>query len=275
METVRKRILVTGKVQGVGYRALVKQLARTSGIKGYVRNLDDGSVEIYAQAPPDILESFVTQIRIKGGNNNFSVNVETISMFSESDKAFKPEKSAFKTFWVYYDEDLSAGEKEMVEKAEIGTLMLAGLDSKLGMVDSKLGGVDSKLGGIDSKLGGVDSKLGGIDSKLSDLRDETKAFRQETKGNFDELNGETSAFRHESKANFVGLKEEVSNFRHENNENLLALKGHTTDFRNETRGNFTKLDVKYDSVSGTLNKINGNLEKISTAVQKLAVKFSK
>ena len=38
-------IIVTGRVQGVGYRAWIEQEAKTRGLSGWVRNLRDGSVE--------------------------------------------------------------------------------------------------------------------------------------------------------------------------------------------------------------------------------------
>ena len=45
---IARRYLVHGRVQGVGYRFFVQHAAARLGIRGWVRNLDDGSVEIYA-----------------------------------------------------------------------------------------------------------------------------------------------------------------------------------------------------------------------------------
>lgn len=42
------RAIVSGKVQGVGYRMSTLQKARQIGVKGYVRNLVNGNVEIVA-----------------------------------------------------------------------------------------------------------------------------------------------------------------------------------------------------------------------------------
>jgi acylphosphatase len=43
------RLLVSGRVQGIGYRYFTRQTARRLGLAGWVRNLDDGSVEIHAE----------------------------------------------------------------------------------------------------------------------------------------------------------------------------------------------------------------------------------
>ena len=45
---VCKRCLVSGRVQGVFYRASTAERARTLGITGYARNLPDGRVEVLA-----------------------------------------------------------------------------------------------------------------------------------------------------------------------------------------------------------------------------------
>ncbi len=43
--------LVRGRVQGVGFRWFVERVARELGLTGYVKNLDDGRVEVYAVGP--------------------------------------------------------------------------------------------------------------------------------------------------------------------------------------------------------------------------------
>lgn len=42
---VRRRVVVSGRVQGVGFRAAVSRHARTRGVAGWVRNLPTGQVE--------------------------------------------------------------------------------------------------------------------------------------------------------------------------------------------------------------------------------------
>ena len=49
---------VTGRVQGVGFRAYVADLARTEGVQGWVRNLPDGSVQARAEGDAETLARF-------------------------------------------------------------------------------------------------------------------------------------------------------------------------------------------------------------------------
>ena len=52
-------INLKGRVQGVGFRYHTQNAASKYGIKGWVKNIPDGSVEIEAQAPEKNLELFV------------------------------------------------------------------------------------------------------------------------------------------------------------------------------------------------------------------------
>ena len=46
-----RRWFVRGRVQGVGFRYFAQREAEALGLTGYVRNLDDGRVEVYAVGP--------------------------------------------------------------------------------------------------------------------------------------------------------------------------------------------------------------------------------
>ena len=45
---VAKRFYVSGSVQGVGYRFFAQRAANALGVRGYVKNLRDGRVEVFA-----------------------------------------------------------------------------------------------------------------------------------------------------------------------------------------------------------------------------------
>lgn len=54
-----KRCLVSGRVQGVWYRASAQQRARELQVAGYARNLPDGQVEVLVHGEPDAVGQFV------------------------------------------------------------------------------------------------------------------------------------------------------------------------------------------------------------------------
>lgn len=60
MKTIR--MVVTGKVQHVGFRACTKRIAVSLGISGEVKNLSDGTVEIVASGDQVILDKFIAMI---------------------------------------------------------------------------------------------------------------------------------------------------------------------------------------------------------------------
>ena len=57
------RLLISGIVQGVGFRYFTLRAARHLGLSGYVRNLRDGRVEAVASGEPEAIEAFVSQMR--------------------------------------------------------------------------------------------------------------------------------------------------------------------------------------------------------------------
>jgi len=57
--TRRLKILVAGRVQGVGFRAFTEKEARRLGINGFVKNLPDGRVEIIAEADAEKLQALL------------------------------------------------------------------------------------------------------------------------------------------------------------------------------------------------------------------------
>lgn len=55
-------MIVSGRVQGVGFRYYVEDIALGMNISGWVRNLSDGTVEIDAEGEEDKLKNFVRTI---------------------------------------------------------------------------------------------------------------------------------------------------------------------------------------------------------------------
>jgi len=59
MGETRAHVFVSGKVQGVYYRANTRDAAREKGIEGWVSNLDDGRVEAVFEGEEDAVKTMV------------------------------------------------------------------------------------------------------------------------------------------------------------------------------------------------------------------------
>ncbi len=62
MEKVRKHIIVSGRVQGVGFRYRVQYLAPGLKITGWVKNLDDGRVEMELQGTEEKIKQLFEEL---------------------------------------------------------------------------------------------------------------------------------------------------------------------------------------------------------------------
>lgn len=62
MARIGRKVLFTGRVQGVGFRMTACEVARRYDVTGHVRNLPDGSVEMVAEGEPETLDAFVAAV---------------------------------------------------------------------------------------------------------------------------------------------------------------------------------------------------------------------
>ena len=71
----RIHLIISGHVQGVGFRYFCLEQAQSLGISGYARNMPDGSVEIEAQGEESAIEKFLALVR-RGPRSAEVTNVE-------------------------------------------------------------------------------------------------------------------------------------------------------------------------------------------------------
>jgi acylphosphatase len=62
-DTIRRRLVVHGNVQGVFYRDSTRHAARDEGVSGWAANRSDGTVEVVLEGPPDAVASVVSYCR--------------------------------------------------------------------------------------------------------------------------------------------------------------------------------------------------------------------
>jgi acylphosphatase len=84
MKRIAVRLIVTGRVQGVGYRWWARGQARALGVSGWVRNLRDGTVELVAAGGPEAVERMARACR----EGPPAAMVDSVQRFEAEDEGF-------------------------------------------------------------------------------------------------------------------------------------------------------------------------------------------
>jgi acylphosphatase len=63
LNLIARHYLISGRVQGVGFRYFAERSARQARVTGWVRNLADGSVEVHAEGTLAQIELFASNLR--------------------------------------------------------------------------------------------------------------------------------------------------------------------------------------------------------------------
>ena len=138
--TVRKRFIVNGRVQRVGYRALVLAFADTMGLKGLTRNLPDKTVEIVCEGTPEAIGAFLKAIDRKGDPlDPLAINVLSIG------ETQPPPEGELKEFSIDYGRELTPIERESLDRDEI---MILGA----GILNIKVDGVGKDVRDMHSDM---------------------------------------------------------------------------------------------------------------------------
>jgi len=84
-------IFYSGRVQGIGFRYTVQDLANQQKVSGWVKNLDDARVEVAAEAEENVLDRFLQQV-----NRHFA------SYIADAHIEWKPASGEFSDFKVIF-----------------------------------------------------------------------------------------------------------------------------------------------------------------------------
>jgi len=87
-DRVRAHVFVSGRVQGVYYRASTRDRAREAGVDGWVKNLDDGRVEAVFEGPERAVDEMVEWCRT-GSRAARVENVELTTTVPEGEAGFE------------------------------------------------------------------------------------------------------------------------------------------------------------------------------------------
>ncbi|MDE1870059.1 MAG: acylphosphatase [Candidatus Micrarchaeota archaeon] len=83
---MRAIILVTGKVQGIGFRNFIRYTGKYGNLKGLVRNLVNGKVEIFAEGEEKDIHMLVANIK---ATKHPGALIENVELFLEGELGYK------------------------------------------------------------------------------------------------------------------------------------------------------------------------------------------
>jgi len=81
---MRRRVIVRGRVQGVGFRWFVREHAQALRLAGWVRNLPDGMVELEVEGPSERVAELLEQVA-EGPDGAVVAAVEDVQLSSSPD----------------------------------------------------------------------------------------------------------------------------------------------------------------------------------------------
>ena len=171
---IRLTAIVSGKVQEVGYRARVVDIANAFGLKGMIENLKDGRVKIIAEGEDEKLKWFEFAIDIK----NTLISVSAII------KTYSPATGDFENFGklVTKGETDSRLDTAAVYLKEIVVSVNKMNDNLGGKMDQMLDKQDATIGEIQALRtdlkGYMDMRFKRIESDLSELKDMKVALKE-------------------------------------------------------------------------------------------------
>ncbi|MDZ7758492.1 MAG: acylphosphatase [Rhodohalobacter sp.] len=89
MNLKEMKLMISGRVQGVGFRHYTRTNAGELGIKGWVRNLDNGDVEALLQGPEEKLNLMLEKLK----SGPMPARVDNIDIVEEKESPEKEEKT--------------------------------------------------------------------------------------------------------------------------------------------------------------------------------------
>ena len=167
---MRLTAFVSGKVQEVGYRARIVDIANAFGLKGMIENLKDGRVKIIAEGEDEKLKWFESAIDIRN----------TLIYVSSIEKKYSPASNEFDNFGKLVlkgetDTRLDTAAvylKELVSVVKNMDNNLGGkMDQMLGKQDQMIDKQDQMLGKQDQMIDKQDQMLGKQDALLDEVKD--------------------------------------------------------------------------------------------------------
>ncbi len=293
---VRAEIYISGRVQKAGYRDFIDEVAYSLRINGYVKNLEDGRVELICEGEKEAIEALIKSINIE----EYPIRVEDISV------TYGTPTGEFKSFDIIREEDITLATYERMDLAarymrqmnnnlgekidtvgnkidilsektdtgfsELGEKIDTGfseLGNKIDKVGQKVDVVGNKIDVLSEKTDKGFSELGEkidkVAEKVDTVGNKIDTLSEKTDKGFSELGEKIDNNSTESiiRLDTIGYNTGELNEKIDNMSLELPVVAEKVDrFREDTIGAFGELDRKYHVISQNLERLNSNIEKM-------------
>lgn len=160
---VKATIIVVGpKIQKVGYRDKVQEIARELNIKGFVENLKDGNVRITCEGEEKIIDEFVSRLKIVKDY----IKVENVNVVDKIEA-----KGEFEYFDIKYGDI----REEFGERAVALMIYVKGLGEGVKQVGRS---INSMHGDMNNRFDIMAEKYDEISASLKDIKEIKNDFRR-------------------------------------------------------------------------------------------------
>ncbi|RLE42338.1 hypothetical protein DRJ19_04350 [Candidatus Woesearchaeota archaeon] len=266
MVKARARIIVKGRVQRGGYRDKVDRVAFDLNISGYVRNLEDGSVEIVCEGEREVIEEFIEKIRIE----KYPVRVTGI------DVEWGEYKGEFEEFDIIRDEDFAKAVYDRMDAAAeyLSDIyeILRGVDKKqdkmlekqdkmLEKQDETIKEIREVKKGVDrlnEKMDTVAEKVDAVGEKVDRVGEKVDAVGEKV----DRVSEKIDDMREDLGARIDRMSEAV-------HENVEGVKEAVRSFEGATMSRFDVIDAKYGEFGKEMKALRKDIHEMKEAFLKL------
>lgn len=174
-------IVLSGRVQKAGFRDFIDEIAFNLNLNGYVKNLDDGTVQIICEGEDENIKELLKKVNI----TQYPIRVENI------DVVYNKSTGEYRTFEIIREEDLTTATYERMDAAvrymrEMNSNLgqkIDGLGDKIDVVGDKIDVVGEKIDGVGEKIDGVGDK---VDQNRIEITSEIRFNRDDFRSHLDE-----------------------------------------------------------------------------------------
>ena len=147
-------IVLSGRVQKAGFRDFIDEIAFNLNLNGYVKNLDDGTVQIICEGEDENIKELLKKVNI----TQYPIRVENI------DVVYNKSTGEYRTFEIIREEDLTTATYERMDAA---VRYMREMNSNLGQ---KIDGVGDKIDVVGEKIDVVGEKIDVVGDKVDQNR---------------------------------------------------------------------------------------------------------